>query len=96
MPYIKEEDREDLQYVRALDAGQLNFQITSIVDTYLTTKGVNYGNINEAIGVLECAKLELYRRIASPYEDIKLRDNGEVYDSILKVKLAGKEGSYGV
>jgi hypothetical protein len=34
------------------------------------------------IGVLECAKLELYRRVAAPYEDAKCEDNGDVYDSI--------------
>ena len=30
-------------------------------------------------GVLECAKLELYRRIAAPYEDDRLTEHGEVY-----------------
>ena len=31
------------------------------------------------IGVLECAKLELYRRVAAPYEDDKIDENGDVY-----------------
>jgi hypothetical protein len=31
------------------------------------------------IGALECAKLELYRRLASPYEDLKIADNGDIY-----------------
>jgi len=35
--------------------------------------------INEVIGVLECAKLELYRRVAAPYEERKRIENGEVY-----------------
>ena len=38
----------------------------------------NYADINSAIGVLECAKLELYRRQAAPYEDKKIEENGEV------------------
>jgi len=31
------------------------------------------------VGVLECAKLELYRRIAAPYEDEKIVETGDVY-----------------
>ena len=40
---------------------------------------ISYSRINELIGVLECAKIELYRRIAAPYEDDKSRINGDVY-----------------
>lgn len=42
---------------------------------------LSYADINEAIGALECAKLELYRRIAVPYENRKLAENGDVYRS---------------
>jgi hypothetical protein len=28
--------------------------------------------------MLECCKLELYRKIAAPYEDIKIQENGDV------------------
>ena len=31
------------------------------------------------MGVLECAKLEAYRRIAVPYEDSKVVANGDLY-----------------
>ena len=31
------------------------------------------------MGALECAKLELYRRVAAPYEDVKIMENGDVY-----------------
>ncbi len=31
------------------------------------------------IGVLECAKLELYARVVRPYEDVKKMLNGDVY-----------------
>jgi hypothetical protein len=33
----------------------------------------------EAIGALECCKLEFYRRVAVPYEDRKIKSNGDVY-----------------
>ena len=37
-----------------------------------------YTVLNEVIGMLECAKLELYRQVAVPYEDKKKRNNGAV------------------
>ena len=60
-------------------AGVLNYCITSLLNEVLKTNGLKYRNINELIGVLECAKLELYRRVASPYEDVKKDSNGDVY-----------------
>ena len=37
-----------------------------------------YSKINAIIGILECIKLELYRRVAAPYEDVKAAENGDV------------------
>jgi hypothetical protein len=34
---------------------------------------------HNVVGVLECCKLELYRRLVSKYEDIKILLNGDVY-----------------
>jgi len=61
--------------------GIYNYIFSSILAVpygYKTT----YSKINEAIGILECAKLELYRRVAAPYEDVKLRANGDVYPTM--------------
>ena len=44
-------------------------------------KGVyplRYFYLNRAMGVLECIKQEFYRRVAAPYEDIKIVENGDV------------------
>jgi len=38
-----------------------------------------YTTYNEVVGVLECAKLEMYRRAVAPYEDEKIAENGDVY-----------------
>lgn len=83
MPYIKRERREAiLAGAKPQDAGELNFAITSLVDRYLEDKGeIRYGWLNEVIGAIECAKLELYRRVAAPYEDNKIAENGDVYRS---------------
>ncbi|KAA0131810.1 hypothetical protein FYZ48_27155 [Gimesia chilikensis] len=82
MPYIDKEARERLANgAKAETPGELNYLISCLVDQYLIDKGgLRYTHINEAIGVLECAKLELYRRIAAPYEDEKIASSGDVYD----------------
>ena len=83
MPYIVENAREQLDDGGLPNSGgELNYVISSIIDEYLSEYGKNYTNINEVIGVLECAKLELYRRVAAPYEDEKIDQNGDVYDVI--------------
>jgi hypothetical protein len=83
MPYIKKERRDAiLSGAEPQDAGELNFAITTIVDKYLQNKGdLRYAHLNEAVGALECAKLELYRRVAGPYEDEKIKEFGDVYRS---------------
>lgn len=82
MPYIKQEARERLHEegnAHPQDAGELNYCISVFCNEYLQHRGITYKNINEVIGVLECAKLELYARIARPYETQKCYDNGDVY-----------------
>jgi hypothetical protein len=58
--------------------GELNYVITQFIKLYLGPKP-NYAKYNGAIGVLECAKLELYRRKVAPYEDTKILENGDAY-----------------
>ena len=81
MPYIDEQTRKlVLTSLHPQTAGELNFLITTIVDRFIAENdGISYTNINTAIGVLECAKLELYRRVAAPYEGRKCVENGDVY-----------------
>ena len=81
MPYIDNESRARLAAGSSpKSAGELNYTISQTIDNYLMDKGqLQYTNINEVIGVLECAKQELYRRIATPYEDEKLARHGDVY-----------------
>lgn len=86
MPYIKQEERKEID--KAIDSfeiyspGQLNYAITRMAMKYVkeqkSGRSISYSNINEIIGVLECAKLEFYRAIAAPYEEIKIQENGKV------------------
>lgn len=79
MPYIEQEIRDKLEAGYTPEsAGELNFIIMEKINEYIGDDRLNYTMINEAIGVLECAKLELYRRVAAPYEDKKRYQNGDL------------------
>lgn len=89
MPYIdlKRKELFERELVRLMDKihetgaspGDLNYIITRIADFYASLNGRNYAVYNSIVGVLECAKLELYRRKVAPYEDTKIEQNGDVY-----------------
>ena len=92
MPYIKKERRPVLwrdtgpyttyPVVEAgiiAGPGELNFAITKIVNLYVRRGGLNYTVLNEALGVLTAVTFELYRRLAAPYEDVKIMENGDVF-----------------
>lgn len=85
MPYIRQVDRKKFESAIVelsgeKTSGDANYIITSLLDTWFyLSEAPCYHAINEAIGVLECVKLELYRRVAAPYEDQKILENGDVY-----------------
>ena len=80
MPYITQKDKEALDKDGPKTTGQLNFTFTKIIQFYLSRKGMSYSSFNDVIGALEACKLEFYRRVVSPYEDNKIKENGDVYD----------------
>ena len=87
MPYVKHAVRQvfepELSRLRGLidggviQPGDLNYIMTAIIKTYLG-QAPGYTRYNAAIGVLECAKLEVYRKWLVPYEDVKAMENGEI------------------
>lgn len=78
MPYILQKDRERVAYdLTPKNAGELNYLITEMLISYIGPEA-RYQKINDVIGVLECAKLEFYRRLAAPYEDFKEEENGDL------------------
>lgn len=79
MPYIKPEQRQ-FATVTLKDVGELNYTISVLCHNYISKRGggTRYQYINDVIGALECAKLELYRTVAADYEDIKRKENGSV------------------
>ena len=87
MPYIKAGKRNKYEkilenLVKILKTlppeeidGELNYVVTKILKEIYPLR---YFHINKAVGVLECIKLEYYRRIAAPYEDQKIIEAGDV------------------
>lgn len=85
MPYIKKEDRTRLEtFVQAMETveikspGELNYLLTLLAHRYLNQKPESYQMYNDAVGALEGAKLELYRRHVASYENEKIKENGDV------------------
>ena len=82
-------------------AGFVNYAVTRLLLKLLGVTDLSwrpphgtydYDKINEAIGVLECCKLELYRRLAAPYENEKIADNGEVIEPPPYCSACGNSG----
>ena len=104
MPYIKKELRKEIDTEinilvyrlknliednSSIRAGTLNYTITKLIDgLYGPLEKAGYKDYNEAIGMLECCKLEFYRKAAAPYEDLKLREN-KVDDAEKNLKCLG-------
>ena len=82
MPYIKQDRREEIDPTILKfcpgNAGDLNYVVTVMIDNFINWKGETYENLNSMIGALECCKQEYYRRIIAPYEDEKIKENGDV------------------
>jgi len=96
MPYIKEEERLELDLaieymVKAIKEnntdlrnphdfasflGRINYCFSRVIGSLIGT--TSYNKIAMATGVLENIKQELYRRMASPYEDGKIKENGDI------------------
>lgn len=82
MPYIERIKRNLLlpnSQTTAMVPGELNYQITCLIVGFMLERGISYTTINDILGALEGAKLEFQRRVVGPYEDAKIRLNGDVY-----------------
>jgi len=90
MPYIKQEDRkkydglvEDIVDVltehgfKPADVGHANYVISSII-WKLFDQNKRYKTANDLAGVLSCVDKEFYRRKVVPYEDEKIKENGDL------------------
>ena len=87
MPYIKKDQRPGvdaavkplIDHLKQLPVeeqdGALNYAVTKTIKTVYPLK---YFHLNRALGVLSAVTHEFYRRVIGPYEDTKIKDNGDV------------------
>ena len=84
MPYIPQAakdflESEELRELAARTSGELNYQLTMVVVSYLLSKGLCYDTCNDIAGALSNCLDEFRRRVQHPYEDKKRAENGDVY-----------------
>lgn len=79
MPYTERSRRPDINIDPIpRDVGDLTYLLTWCCAMYLRSCPVRYDRLADVLGALEATKLELNRRVLTPYEQIKLKANGDV------------------
>lgn len=85
MPYIDLKQREkisiDVSFGNPADftVGNLTYVLTFIVNGYVKKRGKSFQSLAEVIAALEQAKDEFQRRVVHPYENEKMKANGDVF-----------------
>lgn len=81
MPYIKPELRNCFRPVFEeipTNAGELNYVFSMVIKDYMMNQEKTYQVLNDVVGALEGAKLEFIRRTVVPFEDGKIKSNGDL------------------
>lgn len=94
MPYIGNPDkRQMLKPVEvAADKGELNYQIFMTMVAYLERQeDRNYSTISDTLSSCIEAAEEFRRRVLVPYEDLKIKEKGDILPSFLVELIEGNE-----
>lgn len=85
MPYIKDKKKRD--YItdgiyrildKANDSGDIVFMFYKTLIIWVRMRKVRFFSLCMAVGICVCTLLEFYRRQVAPYEDKKIKENGDV------------------
>ncbi len=89
MPYIDKERRTCLDpKIKELTEclkdigfgkGDMNYVMSKLAVAFVKMHGKSYGILSDVTGVFNDAKVEFERRVVAPYEDEKIKQNGDVY-----------------
>jgi hypothetical protein len=66
--------------------GIMNYSISQLIEYVYPVNDCGYKEFNEVIGFLESLKMEYYRKMVAPYEDVKERQNGPINTEGLQCK----------
>lgn len=84
MPYIKAEMKKEMEdsihdlSMWIQSKGDLNYVICELVGRFILDDDLTYTKMSEKIDAVHDAETELRRRILTPYENIKIEENGDV------------------
>jgi hypothetical protein len=83
MPYIKKANRINFnKYLdkvpNTINKGDLNYCVTQLALQHIKNHGKSYTNISEAASALVDAADEIKRRLLGPYENQKIKENGDL------------------
>ena len=90
MPYVDQASRRRLEPIvdactsslpPDVTAGELNYLCTRLALEFVRRRGLSYQTLNDVSGALHNCAAEFYRRVVAPYEDGKIRANGDVFDA---------------
>lgn len=91
MPYVEQKNRDCLdplilELAKEIETdGELNYVVTVLAHLRVMQKGLGYQSLQDVSSVLDCARQEFYRRVISRYEDIKIKQNGDVETDLTKL-----------
>jgi len=88
MPYITKEDRTVIDHLigknfSPQNGGELQYAIAELIQRYYKNSCNNkprYKHMEMMMGTLSGAAMEHYRCVVAPYEEMKIAENGAVYD----------------
>lgn len=83
MPYIRQEARSAIDFhLHMLEPhiqvpGRLAYAVYRLMQMYVG-HSKSFDTLSGVIGAVDCAKEEFRRRVVNPYEDAKIKENGDV------------------
>ncbi len=80
MPYLEKSIKDSLDHrvMVASEPGHLTYRLYKECLSYIKLRGKRFAVLCEVVGALVCCLLELYRRVVAPYEEEKIKINGDV------------------
>ncbi len=97
MPYIPDKEKREMSdyiedlYVFIESKGDLNYVICELVGRLIENGKISYTQMSEWIDAVHDAETELRRRLLFPYEDLKIKENGDVPSFIGILKCMGEK-----
>ncbi|KKK89467.1 hypothetical protein LCGC14_2732800 [marine sediment metagenome] len=91
MPYIEKQRKAELKplldKINLAGSGELTYAVSILMMNFLKRTSphlLTFSILNSCIGAVERATDEFKRRILDPYEQQKIRDNGDIYQEFIR------------